>query len=176
MAIIKEMIDTKSLKEGDIYLPHGTKNVFFKITEVTTSKVGKHGSAKNIAKAKNIIDGKSREETFKDSDEKVYKIVNFDYKYKPIYIIEGSEMITDMETMSSIFFQDFKESANVVEEALKKVKKENPDAVNNSNGDCLVIKYSEVGDEQNTLLFWEFLYVAPVNFSKFGIKSEAEGS
>jgi len=97
-AIKTDLVNGRDLKIGSVYIPNGELSTFCKITGVTTSKPGKHGSAKNIITARNIINGKNISTTFKDTDEKIMQVLDFNYVHKVVYSISDTEICVSLET------------------------------------------------------------------------------
>ena len=69
-----DFVNGRDLKIGSVFIPNDEKSSFYKITSLTTSKPGKHGSAKSIITARNIITQKNLTATFKDTDEKLMQV------------------------------------------------------------------------------------------------------
>lgn len=168
MAIKTDLVNGRDLKVGHIYIPNGEPNTFCKITSVTTSKPGKHGSAKNIIGARNIINGKNINTTFKDTDEKITQVLDFNYVNKVIYSISGTELCTNLVTGEMLYLQSFGPDQTRVQAAFDENRLAGQGLVNDA-GAPLCIKYTEMGDQQNTLIFWELLYIPKEELARNGI-------
>lgn len=58
MTIKTDLVYGKELKVGSVFIPSGERAMFYKITSMTVSKPGKHGSAKTVFTAKEEVTGK----------------------------------------------------------------------------------------------------------------------
>lgn len=174
MVTIKtDLVNGRELKVGSIYIPQGEKAVFCKITGLTTSKPGKHGSAKSIVVAKNIVNGKTVNATFKDTDEKIIQILDFSYNYKVVYSLTGTEMCVSLESGEMMYFQNFAQDQSRVAAAFEENRLASM-GFTDEQGNPLCIKYSELGDANNTLLFWELLYLPKNELPRYGITDYTE--
>lgn len=163
-----DVINGRELKVGSVFIPAEDPNSFYKVADVTTAKPGKHGSAKSIVTAKNIKNGKSYLNTFLDCSERVTLIQDFGYKFDVVYEKVGSEIIVDLEENRSIYIQSFiPDDREIVEEEFKKLMVNGKLELLNSEGSQLCIKYSEHNND--TLVFWELLYIKPADFQRHGI-------
>lgn len=172
MPVKTDFISGKDLKVGSIFIPSKEKATFCKVLDIKTSKTGKHGSAKSIVSTKDIITGKNFPPfTFLESSEKVYLVTDFEYQHRVIYDKNGSEIVTNIELGECIYTQSFPrdDQARIEAEFDKFLK--NGTGLNDADGSPLVIKYSELGDAENTLIFWELLYVKLSDLPKVGIKN-----
>lgn len=169
-AIKTDLASGRDLKVGSVYIPSGETNVFCKITGVTTSKPGKHGSAKNIITAKNILNGKFITTTFKDTDEKVLQVLDFNYMYKVVYSLTDGEILVSLETGETIPLLRFGSTyapavTKTIQDEIAKVGNN----LTNASGEPLLIKYSEVDETGTNLVFWEVLYAAEADLPRYGI-------
>lgn len=169
MPIRTDLVNGRDLKIGSVFIPNGEKASFYKITSITVSKPGKHGSAKSVVTAKNIINGKNFTGTFKDTDEKMLQVTDFAYVHKVIYGYKDGEINVNLETGENLYVQNFtnedqKRLTEALDEFINKGK-------GLADGDSpLVIKYSELNDgTSNTLIFWELLYVPASDLPRHGI-------
>lgn len=171
MPMKTDSISGRELKNGSVFIPAGEKAAFFKVTEMSTAKTGKHGSAKSIVTSKNVKNGKMLLSTFLDSSERITLIHDFGYIHKIVYSKTGSEICTNLETGECIYVQSFiADDRETIEKEFAKVAKGSRDIeLVDSEGSPLVIKYSEVGDAENSLVFWELLYVKPCELQRVGI-------
>lgn len=172
MAAIKtDLVNGRDLKIGSVYIPNGESSTFCKITDVTTSKPGKHGSAKNIITARNIINGKNINTTFKDTDEKIMQVLDFNYIHKIVYSISDTEVCVNLETGECIYTTDFGLEAGRVKAALEEEKKKLGADLVDDKGQPLLIKYSELDESGKALVFWELLYSPVKDLQRYGITS-----
>lgn len=164
-----DMINGRDLKMGSVFIPAGEKGSFYKVSDIAISKPGKHGSAKSLVTGKNILNGKTFSCTYLDSSEKVALIQDFGYIHKPIYMKNGSELTVDMEAGESIHTQAFQaDDQSRLEAAFDACIKNGPGLINKEKAP-LVIKYSELGDEKNTLIFWDLVYIRQEDLPRHGI-------
>lgn len=171
MPMKNDYVNGRDLKIGSVFIPAGESASFYKVTCIDVSKPGKHGSAKSLVTAKNIINGKTFSNTYLDSTDKVCLILDFGYIYKVIYDKKGSELLVNLETGDCMYYQSFvKEDLQRIEEEFKKFV-DNGEGLVNSEGSPLVMKYSEFVDNNNntTLMFWELLYVKVDELQRYGI-------
>ncbi|KAI4292449.1 hypothetical protein PAPHI01_1723 [Pancytospora philotis] len=171
MAAIKtNFISGRELKIGNVYIPDGETAVFAKVTDMSVSKPGKHGSAKTILSARNIINGKSIACTFKDSDNKIHCVVDFCYNHRVVYNATDSEMCVNLETGETIAYTYFiNNDDNAVKKAIAAEKVKLNENWVNEKGQVLLIKYSEIDETKTKLIFWECVYSAPEDLSRYGI-------
>lgn len=169
MPMKTDFINGRELKVGSIFIPAGEKSSFYKVVDMTTSKPGKHGSAKSIVSSKNVVNGKNLLNTFLDSNEKIIQVLDFGYQHRVVYDKNDSEIVTNIELGESIYTQSFpRDDLARIEAEFDKFLKNGP-GLNDSDGSPLVIKYSELGDAENTLIFWELFYTKPSELPKVGI-------
>lgn len=168
--IRKDVIDGKLLKTGAIFSLMDDKFSFYKVTDTQHAKPGKHGSAKNIVTAKNILNGKSYQNTFLDGD-KVLVTIDFGYIHKVVYDKVNDEIVTNLNLGESIFLQSFlpDDKEKIEKEFSKYALNNNSYALTAENGSVLVIKYSDLGDENHTLVFWDLFYSQIQDLQKYGI-------
>ena len=143
MAAIKTSLAHRhELKVGSIFIfSEDERYSYYKITDLIDSKPGKHGSAKSLISAKNIINGKNLAFTFKDVDEKKLSVVDFNYQYLLVESIEGVQV------------ENYDRDSGIqLEEALRNVQ--------GLTNDCghLHIKFSQAYEEDPTLIFWGLEY------------------
>lgn len=168
-AIKKDLVNGRDLKVGSVYIPNGEACTFCKITNVTTSKPGKHGSAKNIITARNVINGKNISTTFKDTDEKIMQVLDFNYVHKVVYNITESEICVDLETEEMIHMASFGTDSARLKTALNDEKNKVGNNLVNDKGHPLIIKYSELDETGTMLVFWELFYAPVDDFPRYGI-------
>ncbi len=166
-----DYVNGRELKVGSVFIPAGETSSFYKVASIDISKPGKHGSAKSLITAKNIVNGRTFSNTYLDSSDKVCQILDFGYMYKVIYDKKGTELLINLESGECMYYQSFvKEDLGRIEEEFKKFV-ENGEGLVNSEGSPLLIKYSEFVDSNNntTMIFWELLYVKPEDLQRYGI-------
>ncbi|MFH7242584.1 MAG: hypothetical protein ACHWZW_07005 [Spirulina sp.] len=167
MAIKTELVNGRDLKVGSIFIPQGSLS-FYKITDISVSKPGKHGSSKNVVSAKDIVSGKHFYGTFKDTDEKLIQVLDLDCRYKVIYSFIDGGINTNLGTGENIYVQDFiPECQERLTEKLDEFIETGKGLID--GGAPLVIKYSDMGHPFNVLVFWELLYVPEAELPKYGI-------
>ncbi|KAI5149889.1 hypothetical protein ENBRE01_1181 [Enteropsectra breve] len=164
MAIRTSLVNGRELKTGDTYMVPGEAASFAKIVSISVSKPGKHGAAKNIITAKNIVNNKTISCTFKDTDERLHQVDDFDYIHKVVYSLNETEIITNQVVEESLHVGKFADQERF-KEAIKAVGEKYTD----SNGNVLCIKYTDMGDEKGTLVFWEFVYIGVDDLPRNGI-------
>lgn len=170
MPIKTDPVNGRDLKIGSVFIPAGEKAAFYKVFDINVSKPGKHGSAKSLVSARNIINGKTFSNTYLDSSEKVSLVLDFSYVHKVVYDKKDTEILVNMETGECIYIQSFiKDDQERVEAEFKKFIGEQ--GLTDAEGSPLVIKYSETSDDSasNSLVFWELMYVKPEELSRYGI-------
>ena len=169
MTIKTGLVNGRDLKVGSIVIFPG-KLSFFRITDIMTAKPGKHGSSKTVITAMNIVNGKNSCNTFKDTDQELIQVLDFDYGYKVIYSFIDGNINTNLDTRENIYVQNFiPEDQKRLTEALDEFMKTGKGLID--SGAPLVIKYSEMGDPFNVLVFWKLLYIPEAELSKYGIDS-----
>ncbi|KAM0680679.1 hypothetical protein GINT2_000948 [Glugoides intestinalis] len=166
----KDVVDGKLLKTGAIFSLMEDKFSFYKVTDTQHAKPGKHGSAKNIVSAKNILNGKSYQNTFLDGD-KVLVITDFGYIHKVVYDKINDEIVTNLNLGESIFIQSFlpDDKEKIETEFKKYAVKNNNYALKSEDGSVLVIKYTDLDDENHTLIFWDLFYCPVQDLQRHGI-------
>lgn len=164
-------VGRKDLKIGTIYIPEGETHVFAKISDISISKPGKHGPAKTITCARNIINGKSiNNVTFKDSDSNIQVVADFCYMYKVVYSTTESEMCINLETGETIPYMYFvNNDDSAVKKAVEAEKAKLNENLLNEKGEPLIIKYSELDETKSKLIFWECIYSPISDLSRYGI-------
>jgi len=119
-----EKTDTNRLKNGSLVMIKGNP---CKVTEVSTAKPGKHGSAKVILKGKDILTSKVYECTFHAGDmvdapiviRKEFTLLNIDDRTLELLTPEG-EVKSDVNLPEAEHLQDVaKEIQRVFEEGKK---------------------------------------------------------
>ena len=170
MSIKTDLVNGRDLKVGSVFIPAGEETSFYKITGLTTSKPGKHGSAKSIITARNLINNKNLSGTFKDTDEKILQVLDFDYQFKVVYAVNGSEICTNLESGEYIYTQSFEvESRARLEEAVQ-ANVTNGKGLVDEKGSPLCLKYSEVlQNDAPIYIFWELVYIPVEELPKHGI-------
>lgn len=171
MPMRTDFINGRELKVGSIFIPAGETTSFYKVTDINISKPGKHGSAKSMITAKNIVNGRTFTNTYLDSSDKVCAILDFGYIYRVVYEKHGSELLVNLESGECLYLQSFvKEDLPRIEGEFTKYVEKGEGLVN-GEGSPLVVKYSEIQDSNNniTLMFWELLYVKPDDLPRYGI-------
>ena len=120
-----EKTDTNRLKNGSLVMIKGNP---CKVTEVSTAKPGKHGSAKVILKGKDILTSKVYECTFHAGDmvdapiviRKEYTLLNIDDTTLELLTAEG-EVKSDVNLPED---EHLKDTANMVRKVFEEGKKE----------------------------------------------------
>lgn len=166
-----DFVNGRDLKVGSVFIPAGETASFYKVTDINISKPGKHGSAKSMITAKNIVNGRTYTNTYLDSSDKVCLILDFGYIYKVIYDKKDTELLINLETGDCLYYQSFvKDDQQRIEDEFAKFV-DNGEGLVNSEGSPLVVKYSELVDSNNnvTLMFWELLYIKPEDLPRYGI-------
>ena len=135
-----EKTDTNRLKPGSLIMIKGNP---CKVTEVSTAKPGKHGSAKVIMKGKDILSNKVYECTYHAGDmvdapivKKIeYNLLNIDEEVLQLLTPEG-EVKEDVNLPTE---EHLKDVANKIKQIFEEGKKE-----------CLVTVIATLGKEQVT--------------------------
>ena len=133
-----EKTDTNRLKPGSLVMMKGNP---CKVTEVSTAKPGKHGSAKVILKGKDILTAKVYDCTYHAGDMVDAPIVKR-VEYTLLNIDEESLQLLDKEG-------EMKEDVNLPEqEHLKDVKLKIKETFEEGKKECLITVLSTMGTEQ----------------------------
>lgn len=173
-----ELVNGRELKEGSVYITDGGKGQICKVVSVSTSKPGKHGSAKNSVSAKDLFDEKKNVNgTFKDGGERVTLVTDFGYNHKILYGLTRTELIIDLEATENNYLEvsRFRYGMRRLEELLKMYLTNENDAVYlGGENEQVVIKYSEMNDEQRTLIFWDFFDVKTEKLQSYGIEDNMQ--
>lgn len=170
MVVVTELVGGRELQVGDIYITPDNDKRICKIKQVSTSKPGKHGSAKNLVAANDILSDKRVEATFKDGDNKVIKIVNFDYQFRPIYEIDLAGVLVgyNEEGMGvQLAFSEFTYGKDALQADIDKYMKQGQSYVNDE-GAQLCIKFSKMIDPPQ-LIYWGMEYIPIANLPSHGI-------
>lgn len=133
-----EKVESQRLKNGSLVMMKGNP---CKVTEVTTAKPGKHGSAKVICKGKDILTGKVYECTFHSGDmvdaprtsRDEYTLLNIDDNTLELLTKEG-EVKSDVNIPEDEHLKDIVEKMKTIFEDGKK--------------ECLVTVLNCMGTEQ----------------------------
>ena len=133
-----EKVESQRLKNGSLVMMKGNP---CKVTEVTTAKPGKHGSAKVICKGKDILTGKVYECTFHSGDmvdapittRDEYTLLNIDENTLELLTKEG-EVKSDVNIPEDEHLKDIVEKMKTMFEEGKK--------------ECLVTVLNCMGTEQ----------------------------
>ena len=155
-------VTDKELKVGNVLSFPQEQPGFWKITEAGHCKTGKHGAAKTIMSCRNLLNGKNRKVVYPGTDEMVH-VTDMNYTFYEVQMLEGSEMVVNMDTGETIHPSHFATQSQFVEEELKKML--NGDGLSNPAGESLCVKCSELAD--GSLYFWDFFYSKPEDMSKF---------
>jgi hypothetical protein len=161
MPIKTDLVYGKELKVGSVFIPNGETAMFYKITSTTVSKPGKHGSAKTVFTAKEEATGKLLTGTFKETDERILQVLDFDFRYAAINAITDTALTIGSENPSEILLAAFElDSQYRLKKALADKALQDGDAV-------LSIKYTELEDSKDqNLFFWDLFYSTPDELAK----------
>ena len=133
-----EKVESQRLKNGSLVMIKGNP---CKVTEVSTAKPGKHGSAKVIIKAKDILSAKVYECTFHSGDMIDAPIVKRT-EYTLLNIEEEQLQLLDAAG-------EMKEDVNLPEdEHLREVAQKIKDIFEEGKRECLVTVIATLGKEQ----------------------------
>lgn len=170
-----DFVDGRSLKIGSVFMQVGDKKNFYKVTDVKTSKPGKHGSAKSLVEGKNLLTGKLNSNTYLDGD-KVIQIHDFGYIHSIVYDKRGSTIDIDLVNSVSIDINDFiNENKEKIEEEFQKHEENGKKySYKTAEGHPLVMRYSDVSGDGKDLFFWELFYAKPADLPKYGINNYLE--
>lgn len=137
-ASMTEKVESQRLKNGSLVMVKGFP---CKVTEVSTAKPGKHGSAKVIIKAKDILSAKVYECTFHSGDMIDAPIVKRT-EYTLLNIEEDQLQLLDAAG-------EMKEDVNLPEdEHLREVAQKIKDIFEEGKRECLVTVIATLGKEQ----------------------------
>jgi len=133
-----EKVESQRLKNGSLVMIKGNP---CKVTEVSTAKPGKHGSAKVILKGRDILTSKVYECTYHSGDmvdapivnRNEYTLLNIDEQALELLTAEG-EVKSDVNLPED---DHLKEVVNKIKEIFEEGKKE-----------CLVTVLATLGKEQ----------------------------
>lgn len=168
-----DFINGRELKMGSVFIPADEKYNFYKVTDIKTSKPGKHGSAKSVITAKGLVNGRSLVCTYLDSNEKIMALQDPCSIKKVVYSLSDTEIVTDLEKGESLSMVSFspddqakiKADFAALQSNPKMPKSETPYV--DHEGSPLVIEFSEFGD--GMLAFWTFKYMKVDELSRHGI-------
>ena len=133
-----EKVESQRLKNGSLVMIKGCP---CKVTEVSTAKPGKHGSAKVIVKGKDILTDKTYECTFHSGDMIDAPIVNRD-EYVLVNIDEDQLSLLDKNG-------EMREDVNMPEqEHLKDIVNQIKEIFEKGDKECLVAVLETLGKVQ----------------------------
>lgn len=165
-----DFINGRELKMGSVFIPADEKHTFFKVTDIKTSKPGKHGSAKSVITAKGLVTGRSLVCTYLDSNEKIMALQDPCSIRKVVYSISDTEIVTDLEkgeSLSLVCFTADDQAKMKADFAALTASSKSGSAYVDEEGSPLVIEFSEFGD--GMLTFWTFKYIKVDELSRHGI-------
>ena len=144
---LTDKVDTNRLKNGSLVMIKGFP---CKVTDVSTAKPGKHGSAKVILKGKDVMTGKVYECTYHAGDmvdapivsRQEYTLLNIDDTTLELLTPEG-EVKSDIDLPTE---EHLKEVAAKVKEIFEEGKKECLVTVLNCMGKEMVLEVREGAD------------------------------
>ena len=144
---LTDKVDTNRLKNGSLVMIKGFP---CKVTDVSTAKPGKHGSAKVILKGKDVMTGKVYECTYHAGDmvdapivsRQEYTLLNIDDSTLELLTPEG-EVKSDIDLPTE---EHLKEVAAKVKEIFEEGKKECLVTVLNCMGKEMVLEVREGAD------------------------------
>jgi hypothetical protein len=161
MPIKTDLVYGKELKFGSVFIPNGETAMFYKITSITVSKPGKHGSAKTVFTAKEEVTGKLLTGTFKETDEKILQVLDFDFRYAAIDAITDTALTIGSANPLVIPLTAFESDSQ------SRLKKALADKALQEGDEVLSIKYTELEDSKDQhLFFWELFYSTPEELAK----------
>lgn len=161
MPMKTDLVSGRELKLGSVFIPNGETAKFYKITSITTSKPGKHGSTKTVFTAKEEATGKLLTGTFKETDEKVFQVLDFDFRYAAIDAITDTAITINSVNPLTLPFDAFEHDSQ------SRLKQALADKVLQDGDSVLSIKYTELEDSKNqNLFFWDLFYSTPDELAK----------
>jgi translation elongation factor P/translation initiation factor 5A len=174
MPIKFDFINGRELKMGSVFIPAEEAYTFYKVTDIKTSKPGKHGSAKSVITAKGIVNGKALVRTYLDSDEKLLALQDPCAIKKIVYSFSETEIVTDLqldESLSLTLFTTDDQTKMKADFALLQANSKKGNAYVDEEGSPLVIEFSEFGDAKNMHVFWAFKYIKVEELSRHFINT-----
>lgn len=169
-----DFINGRELKMGSVFIPAEEHNTFYKVTDIKTSKPGKHGSAKSVITAKGLVNGKSLVATYLDSNEKIMALSDPCAIKKVVYNLTDTEITTDLEKdefLSLTLFTGDDQGKIKSEFAALAAASKTGSAYVDEEGSPLVIEFSEFGDAKGMLCFWTFKYIKVEELSRHFINT-----
>lgn len=161
MPIKTDLVSGKELKLGSVFIPNGETAMFYKITSMTVSKPGKHGSAKTVFTAKEEATGKLLTGTFKETDERILQVIDFDFRYAAIDAVTDTAITLNSANPLTLSFDAFEHDSQY------RLKKALADKALQEGDAVLSIKYTELEDSNDQhLFFWDLFYSTPDELAK----------
>lgn len=178
MTFNTSFISGKSLKEGAMFVLDAEPDMLYKLEKVYASKPGKHGSAKHVIEAKELLTGKKLSTTFGADAGGVRVVEGIDYVHKIVYGLQPGAVIVDLaETDESVlkaddFIYGRKKLKSVIETKLSSVAHVNTYDQNfvDADGSPLCIKFTECMEgDQKKFVFWDMFYCPVSKLDSIGI-------